>query len=90
MVAFAVFILSVPSLTVHFDRLCNIRFTSVRADIDLQRVTISSVTGDFNPTSLAHVINTETVNDLVVKTWLDRACEISMLLDFPLTEVLLI
>ena len=32
----------------------NIRFTSVRTDIDLQRVTISSVTGDFNPTSLAH------------------------------------
>ncbi|KAF5384896.1 hypothetical protein D9615_001480 [Tricholomella constricta] len=28
---------------------------------------------DFNPTSLAHVINTESVNELVVKTWLDRA-----------------
>jgi len=87
MVVLAVFILFVPSLTVHLDRLCNIRFTSVRTDIDLQGVTISSITGDFNPTSLSHVINTQTVNDLVVKTWLDRACEILMLLEFALIEV---
>lgn len=32
-----------------------------------------SRTGDFNPTSLAHVINTSVVNNLVVQTWLDRA-----------------
>ncbi|GLB36102.1 putative type III restriction enzyme, res subunit [Lyophyllum shimeji] len=53
--------------------LCDVRFTSVRANINLKDVTISSRTGDFNPTSLAHVINTESVNDLVVRTWLDRA-----------------
>ncbi|TFK41214.1 P-loop containing nucleoside triphosphate hydrolase protein [Crucibulum laeve] len=53
--------------------LCNVRFTSVRASINLKDVTINTRTGDFNPTSLAHVINTDTINDLVVKTWIDRA-----------------
>ena len=56
-----------------FFRLCDVRFTSVRASIDLKNVTINSRTGDFNAISLAHVINTDTVNNLVVKTWLDRA-----------------
>ncbi|KIK05463.1 hypothetical protein K443DRAFT_675026 [Laccaria amethystina LaAM-08-1] len=53
--------------------LCPVRVTSVRASIDLKNVTINTRTGDFNPTSLAHVINTETINNLVVKTWIDRA-----------------
>ncbi|KAF8078675.1 P-loop containing nucleoside triphosphate hydrolase protein [Lyophyllum atratum] len=53
--------------------LCDVRFTSVRANINLKDVTINSRTGDFNPKSLAHVINTDSVNDVVVKTWLDRA-----------------
>ncbi|KAF7985333.1 hypothetical protein HWV62_6533 [Athelia sp. TMB] len=53
--------------------LCDVRFTSVKADINLSDVTISSVSGDFHATSLAHVINTETVNNLVVQTWLHRA-----------------
>ena len=54
-------------------RLCDVRFTSVDANIDLKDVTINSRTGDFNPTSLAQVINTDTINRLVVQTWLDRA-----------------
>ncbi|ETW86880.1 hypothetical protein HETIRDRAFT_456722 [Heterobasidion irregulare TC 32-1] len=53
--------------------LCNVRFTTVRANINLKAVTVSSRTGDFNPTSLAQVINTDTVNRLVVQSWLDRA-----------------
>ncbi|KAF8272905.1 P-loop containing nucleoside triphosphate hydrolase protein [Lactarius quietus] len=53
--------------------LCNIRFTTVKANINLKDVTINSNTGDFSATSLAHVINTETINKLVVQTWLDRA-----------------
>lgn len=61
------------SLTEWLRRLCNVRFTSVRANIDLSDVTVNSKTGDFNATSLAHVINTETVNHLIVQTWLDRA-----------------
>ncbi|KAF8577888.1 P-loop containing nucleoside triphosphate hydrolase protein [Ramaria rubella] len=53
--------------------LCNVRFTSVRAQINLSEVTVNTRTGDFNASSLAHVINTDTVNKLVVQTWLDRA-----------------
>lgn len=53
--------------------LCNVRFTTVRANINLQEVTVNAKTGDFNATSLAHVINTDTVNNLVVRSWLDRA-----------------
>ncbi|KZT72830.1 P-loop containing nucleoside triphosphate hydrolase protein [Daedalea quercina L-15889] len=55
--------------------LCNVQFTCVRANIDLSQVTINSHTGDFNPTSLAHVINTPTINKLILQTWLDRASE---------------
>ncbi|OSD03148.1 P-loop containing nucleoside triphosphate hydrolase protein [Trametes coccinea BRFM310] len=55
--------------------LCNVRFTTVRANIDLSEVTVNARTGEFNPTSLAHVVNTETVNDLVVRTWLDKASD---------------
>jgi len=55
------------------NRLCNLRFTTVKANIDLKDVIINTRSGDFNATSLAHVINTETLNKLVVQTWLDRA-----------------
>ncbi|KAH7916425.1 P-loop containing nucleoside triphosphate hydrolase protein [Hygrophoropsis aurantiaca] len=55
--------------------LCNVRFTSVRANIDLRNVTVNSRTGDFNATSLAHIVNTSVVNNLVVQAWLDRAGE---------------
>ena len=54
-------------------RLCDVRFTTVKADINLSEVTVSARTGDFNATSLAHVVNTSTVNKLVVQSWLDRA-----------------
>ncbi|EKM61106.1 uncharacterized protein PHACADRAFT_156288 [Phanerochaete carnosa HHB-10118-sp] len=53
--------------------LCDVRFTSVRANIDLSNVTLNSLNGDFSATSLAHVINTPTVNQLVVQSWLDKA-----------------
>lgn len=56
-------------------RLCEARFTTVSADIDLSGVKISVATGDFTASSLAHVINTQTVNDLIVKSWLDLACK---------------
>ncbi|THH01805.1 hypothetical protein EW026_g935 [Hermanssonia centrifuga] len=53
--------------------LCNVKFTTVRANIDLSGVMVNSRTGDFHATSLAHIINTTTVNKLVVQTWLDKA-----------------
>ncbi|KAM5529998.1 hypothetical protein V8D89_016337 [Ganoderma adspersum] len=52
--------------------LCHVLFTTVHADIDLSGVTVNSTSGDFNPTSLAHVINTQPVNELIVRTWLDK------------------
>ncbi|KAI0735086.1 P-loop containing nucleoside triphosphate hydrolase protein [Earliella scabrosa] len=55
--------------------LCNVRFTTVRANIDLSEVTVNTRTGDFNPSSLAHVVNTDTVNELIVRTWLDKAAD---------------
>lgn len=54
-------------------RLCNVRFTSVRAKMNLSDVTINGRNGDFNPTSLAQVINTDTINNVVVRAWIDRA-----------------
>ncbi|KAI0307989.1 P-loop containing nucleoside triphosphate hydrolase protein [Multifurca ochricompacta] len=55
--------------------LCNVRFTTVKANINLKDVTISTHSGDFSATSLAHVINTETLNRLVIQTWLDKAAK---------------
>jgi len=60
-------------LTYFHPRLCDVRFTSVKAQINLQDVTINSRNGDFNPTSLAHVVNTDSINELVVRSWMDRA-----------------
>lgn len=58
------------------DRLCDVRFTSVKAKIDLSNVTINGRNGDFNATSLASVINKPTINKLVVQSWLEKACEL--------------
>ncbi|CAA7258701.1 unnamed protein product [Cyclocybe aegerita] len=53
--------------------LCKVTFTSVKANLNLKDVTVNSRNGDFNPTSLSQVINTDTMNDVVVKAWIDRA-----------------
>ncbi|KIJ38480.1 hypothetical protein M422DRAFT_33262 [Sphaerobolus stellatus SS14] len=55
--------------------LCDVRFTAVQARLNLSEVTVNTRTGDFSATSLAHVINTDTVNKLVVQSWLDRAAD---------------
>ncbi|KAH9486984.1 Putative mitochondrial ATP-dependent helicase irc3 [Psilocybe cubensis] len=55
--------------------LCKVRFIGVEADLDLKRVTISSHNGDFNPTSLAHVVNTEAINKIIVKSWIFHASQ---------------
>ncbi|KAF9643252.1 hypothetical protein BDM02DRAFT_1546587 [Thelephora ganbajun] len=52
--------------------LSNMRFTCVRAGIN-PKVTVSPVTGDHNSTSLVNVVNTETLDSLVMRTWLDRS-----------------
>jgi ATP-dependent helicase IRC3 len=57
-------------------RLCDVRFTTVKANIDLSNVTIQGHNGDFNANSLAHVINKPTINKLVVQSWLEKACKL--------------
>jgi ATP-dependent helicase IRC3 len=41
--------------------------------MDLSNVRINTRSGDFAALSLASVIDTPEINELVVKTWLDRA-----------------
>ncbi len=65
---------SIHSVLTFTNRLCDVRFTSVRVNLNLENVIINVRNGDFNATSLAQVVNTSTMNDLVVKTWIDRAC----------------
>lgn len=71
---FVSFNYQVALLPYSLHRLCEARFTTVSADIDLTGVKISASTGDFTASSLAHIINTRTVNDIIVKSWLDLAC----------------
>lgn len=61
-------------------RLSPLRFTSIHAEIPLDSVALSSSSsptggggGDFQTASLARVVNTDTVNRLIVRTWLQRA-----------------
>lgn len=64
-----------PGLTSLYFRLCDIRFTSVKANLNLDRVALNTQTGDFNPSSLVQQMNKEPINELVVKSWIDRAGE---------------
>ncbi|KAJ3551023.1 hypothetical protein NMY22_g50 [Coprinellus aureogranulatus] len=54
------------------DWLCGVRLTSVKVSLDLNKVVLNA-NGDFATSSLARVMNTPAMNDLVVRTWLDRA-----------------
>ena len=51
-----------------------VRFTVIRAKLDLSSVKTLSASGggDFQTTSLAKHVNTEQINELIVRTWLDR------------------
>jgi ATP-dependent helicase IRC3 len=64
--------LTMNSSSIFFSRLCDVRLTSVRVKLDLSSVALNK-NGDFASTSLARVMNTPSMNELVVRTWLDRA-----------------
>jgi ATP-dependent helicase IRC3 len=49
------------------------RFTTVRVDLKLSTVAVSGSTDDYSATSLAKVMNTPAMNDLIVRIYLDRA-----------------
>ncbi|RXW20633.1 hypothetical protein EST38_g5219 [Candolleomyces aberdarensis] len=63
------------------DWLCDVRLTSVRVNLDLNTVALNK-NGDFASASLARVMNTPTMNELVVRTWLDRAASCKSTLIF--------
>lgn len=52
--------------------LCDVKFTTVQVDIDLDAVGLSA-TGDFNRRALAKAMNRPTLNNVAVRAWLDRA-----------------
>ena len=49
------------------------RFTTVKAHMDLADVGVNEGTGDFVKKRLSGKVNQPEVNELVVRTWLDRA-----------------
>lgn len=53
--------------------MCDVRFTSVSVKLNLEDVAINGRNGDFVSTSLAQVMNTSMMNELIVKAWIDRA-----------------
>lgn len=53
-------------------RLSPAKSTTVRCDLHLDEVKISA-SGDYNTSSLAPHVNTPTINDLIVRTYLHRA-----------------
>ncbi|KAG8864213.1 hypothetical protein FRB96_006034 [Tulasnella sp. 330] len=63
--------------------LCPMVLTVVRARMDLSDVTINSATSDFAPSSLAKIIDTDAINQLVLGTWLDRASILTEGVDVP-------
>jgi ATP-dependent helicase IRC3 len=67
-------------------RLCGVRLTTVQVELHLETVPINAASGDFKKSSLSAVMNTPTMNDTLVKVWLDRAGEF---LWFPPVSALL-
>lgn len=55
-------------------RLAPVKATSVYADLHLEQVEVTAL-GDYKTESLAQHVNSYSVNQLVVRTYLHRACE---------------
>ena len=51
----------------------------MRASLNLDSLTVGKETNDFNVSKLAQVINTDTFNNLVVKSWIEKACEVPII-----------
>ncbi|KAE8270069.1 hypothetical protein A4X09_0g2281 [Tilletia walkeri] len=50
-----------------------VRFTSVRTSLDLASVPTSAASHDFRTSALGELMNTRALNQVIVRTWLDRA-----------------
>lgn len=57
----------------NWDRLSPPRFTTVKSSVDLTGVK-EDPTGDFDIRGLGRAVNTDMANQVLIKTWIDRAC----------------
>ena len=57
----------------NWGRLSPPRFTTVRSSVDLTNVR-ECATGDFDIRGLGRAANTDMANEVLIKTWIDRAC----------------
>lgn len=61
--------------------------TVVKAAIGLGEVPINPSSSDYVPSFLAHIMNTEAVNDLVVRTWQTRASKYAIKTPFSVLMI---
>lgn len=52
--------------------LCESKFTTVKLDIDLNKVATSSATHDFQTGALSKIMNTKLVNEIILQTYLQK------------------
>lgn len=55
--------------------LCEGKFTTVKVDVDLSSVEVTSATDDFKLDKLSKVMNTPQVNEIVLKTYMHKSAE---------------
>ncbi|KAK0554004.1 putative ATP-dependent helicase IRC3 [Tilletia horrida] len=55
--------------------LAPVRFTTVRTSLDLTSIPTSSRSHDFQTSALGEAMNTRALNQVIVRTWLDRATD---------------
>ncbi|KAH6917519.1 DEAD box family helicase [Coprinopsis sp. MPI-PUGE-AT-0042] len=53
--------------------LCGVRLTTAQVELHLETVPVNAASGDFQKSGLSKVMNTPTMNDTLIKVWLDRA-----------------
>jgi len=65
---------TVPTGSAKWSRLSPARSTTIQCDLHLDQVELNQI-GDFKTSSLAPHVNTSTINDLIVRSYLHRAAD---------------
>ncbi|KAH7578711.1 Helicase conserved C-terminal domain [Nakaseomyces glabratus] len=55
--------------------LCESKFTTVRLEVDLSKIPISTLTSDFQTGALSRLLNTQTVNSIIYNSYLEKRKE---------------
>jgi len=76
-------------LHLKYDRLCNLRVTTIKTDVDLSKV--KSSYEDFIVNDLSKYLNVESRNDVIVRAYLELAGKsfISLILHYLLFIILI-